>query len=48
MSDDVLQQQARDHLWMHFTRHSGFASPDPKNAVPIRSSGVSAVASQSP
>ena len=24
MSDDVLQQQARDHLWMHFTRHSTF------------------------
>ncbi len=26
MSDDVLQQQARDHLWMHFTRHSSFDS----------------------
>jgi adenosylmethionine-8-amino-7-oxononanoate aminotransferase len=24
MSDDVLQQQARDHLWMHFTRHSTY------------------------
>ena len=34
-----LQQAARDHLWMHFTRMSGYASND----VPITSmSGVSA------
>ncbi len=30
-----LAAKSRDHLWMHFTRHSGFASPDPKDAVPI-------------
>ncbi|MWB99277.1 aspartate aminotransferase family protein [Agromyces seonyuensis] len=29
MTDNaVLQQQAKDHLWMHFTRHSTFADSD--------------------
>ena len=23
-----LQQAARDHLWMHFTRHSGYSQAD--------------------
>jgi adenosylmethionine-8-amino-7-oxononanoate aminotransferase len=31
----ALAAKSRDHLWMHFTRHSGFASPDPADAVPI-------------
>ncbi len=26
--DDRLQQLAKDHLWMHFTRHSSYASGD--------------------
>lgn len=26
---DELQQTARDHLWMHFARHSGVAAGDP-------------------
>jgi adenosylmethionine-8-amino-7-oxononanoate aminotransferase len=30
-----LAAKSRDHLWMHFTRHSGFGSEDPKDAVPI-------------
>jgi adenosylmethionine-8-amino-7-oxononanoate aminotransferase len=30
-----LAAKSRDHLWMHFTRHSGFSSSDPADAVPI-------------
>ena len=35
---DSLAETARDHLWMHFTRHSSFeAGPDGKPAghVPV-------------
>ena len=35
MSDDVLQQQAKDHLWMHFTRHSTYDT----HPVPIIARG---------
>src|SRR6476620_11096210 len=28
VSSDNSQQQARDHLWMHFTRHSTYATND--------------------
>jgi hypothetical protein len=28
VSSDNSQQQARDHLWMHFTRHSAYDTND--------------------
>ncbi len=34
----ALQDQARDHLWLHFTRHSGYFAPEP-DPVPIITRG---------
>jgi hypothetical protein len=32
---DQLQQQARDHLWMHFTRHSTYDPAQGGAEVPV-------------
>jgi adenosylmethionine-8-amino-7-oxononanoate aminotransferase len=32
---DQLQQQARDHLWMHFTRHSAYDAAQGGGEVPV-------------
>lgn len=36
MDYDHLQQAAKDHLWLHFTRHGGYETSD----VPDRKSVV--------
>jgi adenosylmethionine-8-amino-7-oxononanoate aminotransferase len=34
----AMQDKARDHLWLHFTRHSGYFAPEP-DPVPIITRG---------
>jgi adenosylmethionine-8-amino-7-oxononanoate aminotransferase len=38
---DQLQRSAKDHLWMHFARHSGFSGPDGSD-IPVMVKGEGA------